>query len=42
MSDRETALDAEKIINRNKSIDKKKEIYRMNISADSVTISTYL
>ena len=36
MSDRETASGAEK------SADKKREIYRMNASANSVTMSIYL
>ena len=42
MPDRETALDTEKVTDRNKSADKKKEIYRINISADSVIMSTHL
>ena len=42
MSDRETASDTKKIIDRNKSADKKKKIYRMNISANSVIMSTHL
>ena len=42
MPDRETASDAEKVTSRNKSADKKREIHRMNISADSVTMSTHL
>ena len=42
MSDRETVLGAEKTTGRNKSADKKREIYRINVSANSVIMSTHL
>ena len=41
MSDRKTALDTEKTTGRNKSADKKRKIYKVNISADSVIMSIY-
>ena len=41
MSDRETTSDTEKVTDRNKSADKKREIYRIDISANSVTMSTH-
>ena len=41
MSDRETVSGIEKVIDRNKSADKKREIYRVNISADSIIMSTH-
>ena len=40
--DRETALGTEKATGRNKPAGKKREIYRINASADSVTMSTHL
>ena len=42
MSDRETVSDIEKVTDRNKSADKKREIYRVNTSANSVTMSIHL
>ena len=42
MPDRETASGTEKAMSRNKSADKKREIYRIDVSADSVTMNTHL
>ena len=38
MPDRETASDTEKITGRNKLTDKKREIYRINASANSIIV----
>ena len=42
MSDREITSGIDKTAGRNKSADKKREIYRMNTSANSVIMSTHL
>ena len=42
MSNRKTVSDIEKIMNRNKPIDKKREIYRVNTSVNSIIMSTHL
>ena len=42
MSDRETASDADKTADKNKFIDKKRKIYRVNTSANSVIMNTHL